>query len=228
MTSAGLTCRSAAIAGNATLAIAVSSDAIASAVKIAAIAQRRRSVGRPSMTGAAAGFAASVSVDISENAPGWRRSAPPGRCTTDGGRSPEGPLHNAYAAGRTRKTSPRGQPGRAARTGSGRNGRFSRLQRDHDQDIDIARVQHNDALLEFGDAALKDDLVEIFSGREQVHSAILHDANDLKIAARTDRTGCLSRADHDWAHHVVVAVRLEDIGRMKHLDAVGHHAPAAA
>src|ERR1700709_2168426 len=36
------------MAGSAMLAIAVSSDAIASAVKIAAAAQRRRSVGRPS------------------------------------------------------------------------------------------------------------------------------------------------------------------------------------
>src|SRR5947209_15169126 len=38
------------MAGSAMLAIAVSSEAIASAVKIAAIAQRRRSAGKPSET----------------------------------------------------------------------------------------------------------------------------------------------------------------------------------
>ncbi|MGY4175144.1 hypothetical protein ACVIHH_000435 [Bradyrhizobium sp. USDA 4518] len=53
-TSAGLTCRSLAIAGSAILAIAVSSEAIASAVKIAATAQRRVSQGKPSVIGAAA------------------------------------------------------------------------------------------------------------------------------------------------------------------------------
>jgi len=58
-TSAGLTWRSTEIAGSAILAIAVSSEAIASAVKIAATAQRRLSQGRPSVTG---GEGATVAV----------------------------------------------------------------------------------------------------------------------------------------------------------------------
>jgi hypothetical protein len=52
------------MAGSAIFAIAVSSEAIASAVKIAAIAQRLRSVGKPSATGAAADFAARGSVNM--------------------------------------------------------------------------------------------------------------------------------------------------------------------
>src|ERR1700730_10209499 len=62
MTSAGPTCRSAAIAGSAMFAIAVSSDAIATAVKIAAAAHPRRSAGRPSI--AAGPSAETISVDI--------------------------------------------------------------------------------------------------------------------------------------------------------------------
>src|SRR5690242_6974760 len=71
-TSAGLTWRSAAIAGSAILAIAVSSDAIASAVKIAATAQRLRSGGRPSI--GAAGF--EVSADILSGYPRRSRRRP--------------------------------------------------------------------------------------------------------------------------------------------------------
>jgi hypothetical protein len=52
------------MAGSAIFAIAVSSEAMASAVKIAAVAQRLRSVGKPSVTGAAADFATRGSVDI--------------------------------------------------------------------------------------------------------------------------------------------------------------------
>ena len=51
------------MAGSAMLAIAVSSDAIASAVKIAATAQRRSSGGKPSIGAGAGGFAV-VSSDI--------------------------------------------------------------------------------------------------------------------------------------------------------------------
>ena len=51
------------MAGNAMLAIAVSSEASASAVKIAATAQRLSSGGKPSMPGGAGGFAV-VSSDI--------------------------------------------------------------------------------------------------------------------------------------------------------------------
>ena len=51
------------MAGRAMLAIAVSSEAIASAVKIAATAQRRSSGGKPSM-GAGVGSFAVVSSDI--------------------------------------------------------------------------------------------------------------------------------------------------------------------
>ena len=52
------------MAGSAMLAIAVSSEAIASAVKIAAIAQRRCSGGKPSCGLAPAGFAVIVSTDM--------------------------------------------------------------------------------------------------------------------------------------------------------------------
>ena len=45
------------MAGSAMLAIAVSSEASASAVKIAATAQRRSSGGKPSIPGVAGGFA---------------------------------------------------------------------------------------------------------------------------------------------------------------------------
>src|SRR5260221_3120548 len=67
MTSAGPTCRSAAIAGSAIFAIAVSSEAIASAVKIAAAAHPRRSAGRPST--AAGRSAEIISVDIPKGSP---------------------------------------------------------------------------------------------------------------------------------------------------------------
>src|SRR5271166_3596580 len=62
MTSAGLAWSSAAIAGRAMFAIAVSSDAIASAVKIAAAAHLRRSAAR--LLIAIGAFAEIVSVDI--------------------------------------------------------------------------------------------------------------------------------------------------------------------
>jgi hypothetical protein len=60
----GLTCRSPAMAGSAMLAIAVSSEAIASAVKIAAMAQRRCAAGRPSATGGAGSRAAAGNVIV--------------------------------------------------------------------------------------------------------------------------------------------------------------------
>src|ERR1700722_192246 len=55
------------MAGSAILAIAVSSEATATAVKTAATAQRLRSAGRPSCGGGL--FAALVSADIAGNAP---------------------------------------------------------------------------------------------------------------------------------------------------------------
>src|SRR5258705_5067771 len=94
-TSAGLTWRSAAMAGRATLAIAVSSEAIASAVKIAATAQRRSSGGRPSIGAGAGGFAGAV--------------APIAACTTDAAQATGTSLHDAYAKGwlRIAKNAPR-------------------------------------------------------------------------------------------------------------------------
>ena len=59
------------------LAIAVSSEAIASAVKIAATAQRRRSGGKPSIAGEDTAFAAFTSVDIRQISPGSERGAAP-------------------------------------------------------------------------------------------------------------------------------------------------------
>src|SRR5204863_6251646 len=93
-TSAGLTWRSAAMAGRATLAIAVSSEAIASAVKIAATAQRRSSGGRPSMV-VTDGFAV-VSSDIRQGSPRGA-VAPTAACTTDAAQATGTPLHDAYA-----------------------------------------------------------------------------------------------------------------------------------
>ena len=52
------------------LAIAVSSEAMASAVKIAATAHRLRSVGKPSIPGEDAPFAALVSFSIPQSSPG--------------------------------------------------------------------------------------------------------------------------------------------------------------
>ena len=50
--------------GSAILAIAVSSEAMASAVKMAATAQRRRSHGNPSVSGVAEAFAALRSTNM--------------------------------------------------------------------------------------------------------------------------------------------------------------------
>src|SRR5258705_5408844 len=97
-TSAGLTWRSAAMAGRATVAIAVSSEAIASAVKIAATAQRRSSGGRPSIGAGAGGFAV-VSSDIRSGSPRRGAVAPIAACTTDVARATGTPLHDAYAKG---------------------------------------------------------------------------------------------------------------------------------
>src|SRR5207244_9271246 len=94
--SAGLTWRSAAMAGRATLAIAVSSEASASAVKIAATAQRRSSGGRPSIGAGAGGFAV-VSSDIRSGSPRLGAVAPAAACTTDAPRTTGTPLHDAYA-----------------------------------------------------------------------------------------------------------------------------------
>jgi hypothetical protein len=57
------------MAGKATLAIAVSSEAIATAAKIAATAHRRRSGAKPSITGEDACFTAVASADIPQNSP---------------------------------------------------------------------------------------------------------------------------------------------------------------
>jgi hypothetical protein len=63
--------------------------------------------------------------------------------------------------------------------------------RQNDQSIDVARVEHDDALFEFGDAAIENDLIQIFSGRTQTRSAVFHNPDDLKIAARPN---CFRRA----------------------------------
>jgi hypothetical protein len=64
------------MAGSAMLAIAVSSEAIASAVKIAAMAHRLRSQGKPSMTGPEGGLAVVTSVGISSSSPDQMAMAP--------------------------------------------------------------------------------------------------------------------------------------------------------
>src|SRR5437879_1978588 len=83
------------------LAIAVSSDAIASAVKIAATAQRRSSGGKPSI--GAGGFAV-LSADILPGSLGGA-IAPMAACTTDKRRATGAALHAAYAKGGRRKPS---------------------------------------------------------------------------------------------------------------------------
>src|ERR1700733_2285177 len=91
------------MAGNATLAMAVSSEAIASAVKIAATAHRRRSGGKPSMTGDAC-FAAVASVAIPQNSPDRRRVVPsPAGCTMDRQPPTDTMLHDAYAEAQSLK-----------------------------------------------------------------------------------------------------------------------------
>src|SRR5580692_11320177 len=79
--------------------MAVSSEAIVSAVKIAATAQRRRSRGKPSPAAGRGGFAAILSVDIPEVLfrPGGeaRRRRP--ACTTGTGPPTVALLHDAYA-----------------------------------------------------------------------------------------------------------------------------------
>src|SRR5215207_7725687 len=95
-TSAGLTWRSAAMAGSAMFAIAVSSEASASAVKIAATAQRRSSGGRPSIGAGGDGFAV-VSSDIRFGLSTPGAVAPSAACTTDAARATGTPLHDAYA-----------------------------------------------------------------------------------------------------------------------------------
>src|SRR3954463_15580269 len=83
------------MAGSAMLAIAVSSEASASAVKIAATAQRLSSGGRPSMPDAAGGFAGAASdIRIGLSTPG---GVPTAACTTDAGHATGTPLHDAYA-----------------------------------------------------------------------------------------------------------------------------------
>src|SRR6266702_8366077 len=78
------------------LAIAVSSEASASAVKIAATAQRRSSGGKPSMPGVAGGFAVK-SPDILIGLSTAGADAPSWACTTDAGRATGTLLHDAYA-----------------------------------------------------------------------------------------------------------------------------------
>ena len=85
------------MAGRAMLAIAVSSEASASAVKIAATAQRLSSGGRPSIPGWAGGFAVVTSDILIGLSTAGAGNALKGACTTDTGRSTGTPLHDAYA-----------------------------------------------------------------------------------------------------------------------------------
>src|SRR6478672_8210902 len=84
------------MAGSAMFAIAVSSEAIASAVKIAATAQRRSSEGKPSIGVDAGGFAV-ASDDIQSGSPRQGAVAPSAACTTATARATGTMLHNAYA-----------------------------------------------------------------------------------------------------------------------------------
>jgi hypothetical protein len=70
-------------------AIAVSSDAIASEVKMAAAAHLRRSAGKPSI--AASPSAEIVSVDIR------KKPSKQAGCSTDAGQPAARPMHAAYA-----------------------------------------------------------------------------------------------------------------------------------
>jgi hypothetical protein len=59
-------------------------------------------------------------------------------------------------------------------------------QRHHHQDIDVSGIENDDPLRQFRHARVEDDLVEILARREQVHPAVFHDPDDLKIATRRD------------------------------------------
>src|SRR5437588_9713102 len=87
------------MAGRAILAIAVSSEASASVVKIAATAQRLSSGGRPSIGGTDGFIAVGSNIAIGFSAPAGA-DAPSAACTTDGRRSTGVRLHDAYAKGR--------------------------------------------------------------------------------------------------------------------------------
>ncbi len=84
------------MAGSAMFAIAVSSEAIASAVKIAATAQRLSSGGKPSIGVDAGGFAV-ASDDIKSGSPRQGAVAPTAACTTEAARATGALLHDAYA-----------------------------------------------------------------------------------------------------------------------------------
>src|ERR1700712_3152392 len=89
------------MAGSAMLAIAVSSDAIASAVKIAAAAQRRRSAGRPSNgAGLFSGTAISATSDTWGNPNQFDAIASSPRCIAGEKHPAEADLHKAYALSR--------------------------------------------------------------------------------------------------------------------------------
>src|ERR1700722_9870667 len=85
------------MAGRAMLAIAVSSEAIASAVKIAAMAHRLRSQGKPSVTGPEGGLAVVTSVGISSGSPDRMAMAPQAAGTPEKPRPPAVLVHDAYA-----------------------------------------------------------------------------------------------------------------------------------
>jgi len=83
--------------------MAVASDAIASAVKIAATAHRLRSQGRPSakplLTAEEGSFAAAFLMDMLANSPGRDAMAASAAFTTARLIPPDIPLHAAYAHG---------------------------------------------------------------------------------------------------------------------------------
>jgi hypothetical protein len=85
------------------LAMAVSSEAIANAVKIAATAHRRRSQGKPSgkppLTAAEGVFAAVLSLLMLSGSPGRQLGAAQAAFTTEVVVPPDASLHDAYALG---------------------------------------------------------------------------------------------------------------------------------
>jgi hypothetical protein len=73
------------------------------------------------------------------------------------------------------------------------------LQGHYNQNVDVTRVENDNALAQFRNAALENDLVQIFSGGEQVHPSVFHNPHDLKVAARRNAAGGFARSYGDSA-----------------------------
>ena len=81
-----------------------------------------------------------------------------------------------------------------------------------DEDVDIARVENDDTLLEARPPPIRHGLVEVFADREQVHPAAFHGPNDLEVGTDGQYAGRLRIREGRTAYDVVVDMRFEDVG----------------